>query len=124
MLSKVDKTTGEAKKTSFGPSMMSVFGLLKRFKFLRGSVLDPFGYTEERRTERRLIADYEALLGEIAEKLTPENHTLAVGLAAIPEKIRGYGHVKARHLKAAKADEAALLEQFRAGAVPVLKAAE
>jgi indolepyruvate ferredoxin oxidoreductase len=124
MLSKVDKTTGEAKKMSFGPSMMSVFGLLKRFKFLRGSLLDPFGYTEERQTERRLIADYEALLGEIAEKLTPENHTLAVGLAAIPEKIRGYGHVKARHLKAAKADEAALLEQFRAGAVPVLKAAE
>ncbi|NWG23911.1 MAG: indolepyruvate ferredoxin oxidoreductase family protein [Pseudorhodoplanes sp.] len=124
LLAKVDKATGEAKKMSFGPSMMTAFGILKRFKFLRGSLLDPFGHTEERRTERRLIADYEALLGEIAEKLTPENHALAVGLAAIPEKIRGYGHVKARHLKAAKADEAALLEQFRAGAVPVLKAAE
>ena len=57
-------------------------------------------------------------------KLTPVNHPLAVALAAIPEKIRGYGHVKARHLAAAKADEAALLEQFRSGVPPLLKAAE
>jgi len=57
-------------------------------------------------------------------KLTPENHALAVGLTNIPEKIRGFGHVKARHLVAAKADEAALLEQFRSGQAPVLKAAE
>ena len=57
-------------------------------------------------------------------KLTPANHPLAVALAAIPEKIRGYGHVKARHLTAAKADEAALLEQFRSGVPPLLKAAE
>jgi len=58
------------------------------------------------------------------DKLTPENHHLAVGLANIPEKIRGFGHVKARHLVAAKADEAALLDQFRSGQAPVLKAAE
>ena len=56
--------------------------------------------------------------------MTPDNHHLAVGLAAIPEKIRGFGHVKQRHLAAAKADEAALLEQFRAGAPHLLKAAE
>ena len=80
--------------------------------------------TAERRTERQLIADYEALLAEILAKLNPDNHHLAVGLAAIPEKIRGFGHVKARHLKAAKADEAALLDQFRSGGAPLLKAAE
>ena len=57
-------------------------------------------------------------------KLTPENHHLAVGLAAIPEKIRGFGHVKRAICTAAKADEAALLEQFRAGPAPLLKAAE
>ena len=73
---------------------------------------------------RKLIADYEALLDELMTKLTPANHPLAVALAAIPEKIRGYGHVKARHLAAAKADEAALLEQFRSGVPPLLKAAE
>jgi indolepyruvate ferredoxin oxidoreductase len=71
-----------------------------------------------------LIADYEAVLGEILTRLNPDNHHLAVGLAAIPEKIRGFGHVKQRHLHAAKADEAALLEQFRAGPTPLLKAAE
>ena len=64
------------------------------------------------------------MLDEILAKLTPDNHPLAVGLAAIPEKIRGFGPVKARHLAAAKADEAALLEQFRSGKPPLLKAAE
>ena len=109
---------------SFGAWMMPVFGVLAQLKMLRGTALDPFGYTAERRTERRLIRDYEALLDELLAQLTPDNHHLAVGLAAIPEKIRGFGHVKMRHLAVAKAEEATLLEQFRAGAVPILKAAE
>ena len=86
--------------------------------------LDPFGYSLERKTERRLIADYEAMLDEVLAKLDAGNHHIAVGFAAIPEKIRGFGHVKLRHLKAAKADEAALFEQFRAGPRPLLRAAE
>ena len=64
------------------------------------------------------------MLDEIQAKLTPDNHAVAVGLAAIPEKIRGFGHVKLRTLEAAKADEAALLDQFRSGKPPLLKAAE
>ena len=64
------------------------------------------------------------MLATIAAELTPLNHQSAVALASIPEKIRGFGHVKARHLEAAKADEAALLEQFRSGEPPLLKAAE
>jgi indolepyruvate ferredoxin oxidoreductase len=124
LLARTDKVTAEPRKMSFGPWMMRVFGLLAKFKGLRGTAFDPFGYTAERRTERRMIAEYEALLGEILGKLSPDNHPLAVGLAAIPEKIRGFGHVKARNLKAAKADEAALLEQFRSGGTPLLKAAE
>ena len=64
------------------------------------------------------------MLDEVLANLTPENHHLAVGLAAVPEKIRGFGHVKQRHLAVAKADEAALLEQFRAAAPVLLKAAE
>ena len=124
LLAKKDPVTGVAKKMTFGPWMLPAFRVLAKFKFLRGTALDIFGYSEERRTERKLIADYEALLGEIIGKLNPENHHIAVGLAAIPEKIRGFGHVKARHLVAAKADEAALLEQFRSGQAPVLKAAE
>jgi len=104
--------------------MMSAFRLLARLKFLRGTPFDIFGYSEDRKTERKLLADYEAMLDEILTKLTPASHPLAVGLAAIPEKIRGYGPIKVRHLVAAKADEAALLEQFRSGVPPVLKAAE
>ena len=115
---------GVARKMTFGPWMMSVFRLLARFKFLRGTRLDPFGYTAERRMERKLVADYETMLDEVLGRLEADNHPLAVGLAAIPEKIRGFGHVKARHLTAAKADEAALLEQFRSGKPPLLKAAE
>ena len=124
ILAKPDPATGVPRKMSFGPWMMGAFGLLARFKFLRGTPFDPFGYSQERRTERKLIADYEAMLDEATGKLTAVNHPLAVALAAIPEKIRGYGHVKARYLAAAKADEAALLEQFRSGRPPLLKAAE
>jgi indolepyruvate ferredoxin oxidoreductase len=124
LLARRDKTTGLPRKINFGPWMMSAFRLLARFKGLRGTPLDPFGYSAERRMERKLIADYEATLADLLDKLTPENHHLAVGIAAIPEKIRGFGHVKLRHLQAAKADEAALIEQFRGGAAPYLKAAE
>jgi indolepyruvate ferredoxin oxidoreductase len=124
LLARRNRTTGEPRKMSFGPWMMGAFRALARLKFLRGTVFDAFGYTAERRTERRLVRDYEVLLDELMAGLAPDNHHLAVGLAAIPEKIRGFGHVKLRHLKAAKADEAALLEQFRAGPAPLLKAAE
>jgi indolepyruvate ferredoxin oxidoreductase len=124
LLARTDKVTGEPRKMSFGPWIMTVFGLLKRLKGLRGTAFDPFGHTAERRTECKLIADYEGLMTEILGKLNADNHPLAVGLAVIPEKIRGFGHIKLRNLKAAKADEAALLEQFRSGAVPILKAAE
>jgi indolepyruvate ferredoxin oxidoreductase len=124
LLAHTNPATSEPKKISFGPWMMTVFGLLAKLKLLRGTAFDPFGYSIERKTERALVADYQAMLGEVLGKLTPENHHLAVGLAAIPEKIRGFGPVKLRHLKAAKADEAALFEQFRARPAPLLKAAE
>ncbi len=124
LLARRDKTTGLPRKMSFGPWMLRVFGMLAKFKGLRGTPFDPFGRTAERRTERKLIADYEAMLDEVLAALNPENHHIAVGLAAIPEKIRGFGHVKERHLAAAKADEAALFEQLRAGTPVLLKAAE
>jgi len=123
LLGPTDKA-GRPRKITFGPWVFGVFRLLARLKGLRGTAFDIFGYTQERKTERALIADYEAVLDEVFGRLTPDNHAVAVGLAAIPEKIRGYGHIKMRHLAAAKADEAALLEQFRAGTTPLLKAAE
>jgi indolepyruvate ferredoxin oxidoreductase len=124
LLARKDKNTGEPKKMSFGPWMLSAFRVLAKFKVLRGTPLDIFGYSSERKTERGLIRDYERLLGEIIDRLTPGNHATAVALASLPEKIRGYGHVKQRHLTASKAEEAALYEHFNAGPAPFLKAAE
>ena len=124
LLAKRDPRTGEPKKMSFGPWMLKAFRVLSKFKFLRGTPLDPFGYTAERRLERKLIADYLALLETMIAELTTANHHTAVALAAIPEKIRGFGPVKQRHLVAAKAEEAVLREQFSNAATPFLKAAE
>jgi indolepyruvate ferredoxin oxidoreductase len=119
-----DRITGFPRKLSFGSWMLPVFRTLAKFKILRGTAFDPFGYSQERKTERKLVSDYETMLGELFAKLGPDNHHLAVGLVVVPEKIRGFGHVKARHLAAAKADEAVLLDQFRAGSSQFLKAAE
>ena len=124
LLARRNPETGEPKKMTFGPWMLKAFAMLAKFKFLRGTAFDTFGYTAERRMERRLVSEYEQLLGEIVERLTPDNHQVAVALATIPEKIRGFGPVKQRHLAAAKAEEAVLLEQFRAGAGAFLRAAE
>jgi len=124
LLARRNPQTGEPKKMSFGPWMLTVFAVLAKFRFLRGTAFDPFGYTAERTMERQLVGNYEKRLGEILEHLTANNHQVAVALAMIPEKIRGFGPVKQRHLAAAKAEEAELLEQFRAGGAPFLKAAE
>nr|WP_322939485.1 indolepyruvate ferredoxin oxidoreductase family protein [Pseudomonas sp. s4] len=93
-LSKPDAVTGEPRKRSFGPWMLKAFGVLARFKFLRGSVLDPFGHSAERRLERELIEEYEANVAYLLAELNTGNYRTAVALAEIPEQIRGYGHVK------------------------------
>jgi indolepyruvate ferredoxin oxidoreductase len=125
LLARRDPATGLPRKMTFGPWMMSAFRLLARLKGLRGGVLDVFGYTAERRMERRLLADYEATLRMLIEGLTPANHAVAVALASIPEKIRGFGHVKERHLHAARAEEAALRERWaRPAPAPAALAAE
>jgi indolepyruvate ferredoxin oxidoreductase len=124
LLARRDRTTGLPRKMSFGPWLLPAFRLLASLKFLRGTAFDPFGRTQERRTERKLIEDYQAMVAKTLDALTADNHHVAVALASIPEKIRGFGHVKQRHLAAAKADEAALFEQFQAGSPALLKAAE
>jgi indolepyruvate ferredoxin oxidoreductase len=113
-LNKPDAKSGVARKSTYGPWMMKAFRLLAKMRKYRGSAIDIFGRTAERRMERQLVADYEALVAEILAKLTPANHATAVELASIPEHIRGYGHVKEAHLKTAKTREAALLAAFRA----------
>jgi indolepyruvate ferredoxin oxidoreductase len=113
LLAKRDPQTGHLKKQTFGPWMVKSFGLLARFKGLRGTALDIFGRTEERRRERALIGEYETVVAELLAGLDHDNHALAVQIAEIPEHIRGYGHVKERHIAAAKEEEARLLDAFR-----------
>jgi indolepyruvate ferredoxin oxidoreductase len=113
---KPDPATGEPRKRTYGPWMMRGMRVLASLRGLRGTFLDPFGYQHDRRVERALIREYEKTVNELLEGLTPEKLALAVDIASIPEFIRGFGHVKARHLKDAKAREAALLAQWRAPA--------
>jgi indolepyruvate ferredoxin oxidoreductase len=113
---------GELQKQKFGPAMLTAFRLLAKLKGLRGGAFDVFGKTEERRQERALIDDYRASVEEVLQTLTHTNHASAVEIARIPELIKGYGHVKERNLKAARAKWAALMGEFRDGKVKQLAA--
>jgi indolepyruvate ferredoxin oxidoreductase len=108
-----DPDTGRARKWTLGPWVFRGLGLLAKLKFLRGTPLDPFGWTAHRRRERELIREYERTLGELCAGLSPETHELAVAIASIPEQIRGFDLVKDEHLADAKQKEAELLAAFR-----------
>jgi len=114
LLAKVDPVTGEPRKMRFGPWMLPLFKVLSHFRFLRGTALDIFGRTEERRTERALIREYEETVERIVEALTAQNHAVAVELASLPDEIRGFGHIKARNLAAARSKRDALLAKLAA----------
>ena len=113
LLAKRDPVTGELRKAEYGTWVFTAFKLLSKLRGLRGTAFDVFGYTQERRMERRLIGEYAATIEELLGKLSSDNHALAVRIASIPEEIRGYGHVKERSLGIAKAKQADLLAAFR-----------
>ncbi|MFD1709427.1 indolepyruvate ferredoxin oxidoreductase family protein [Ottowia sp. GY511] len=104
---------GELIKKKYGPSMLRNFRMLAKLKGLRGTAFDLFGKTEERQTERALIQQYRASIEEVLKSLNAGNHATAVEIARIPEQIKGYGHVKERYLKAARARWAELMEAYR-----------
>ncbi len=124
MFASIDETTGLPKKMKFGPWMGRAFAILASFKGLRGGVFDIFGRTQERRMERGLRDDYETTLAELERGLTSGNHALALSIASVPDKIRGFGYVKERNAKSAKAEEAALLARWRKQEPPAAVAAE
>jgi len=111
-------SNGHLIKKEYGSWMMRAFGVLAKLRFLRGTPLDVFGYTAERKQERDLIAQYSRTIGGLLGRLNADNLAQAVAIARIPEDIRGYGHVKERHLKAARQKEADLLRMFHAGQTP------
>ena len=100
---------GRPKKMAFGGWMLDLgFPLLAKLKGLRGGPLDIFGMTDERRMERGLLRDYEAAVAKLVSGLKEERLATAIQIAAIPQKIRGYGHVKEASVGPAKAEEKAL----------------
>jgi len=105
---------GHLVKKSYGPWMRKAMEVLAKMKGLRGTALDPFGRTQERRTERALIQEYRQCIEGLLAELTPERMALAVEIASIPEDIRGYGHVKERNLAAARIKWKALMARWSA----------
>jgi indolepyruvate ferredoxin oxidoreductase len=104
---------GQLQKQKFGSGMLTGFKVLARLKGLRGTAFDVFGRTEERKTERALIGEYRASIEEVIAGLNAGNHAAALEIAALPEQIRGYGHVKERNLAAARQRWAELLAKWR-----------
>ena len=102
----------EPRKIRFGPWLLPAMKVLARFKFLRGTALDPFGRIAERRRERELIAEYERTIAHILGRLDPARLDAAIALASIPENIRGYGPVKQRSIALAEARHRELMATF------------
>jgi indolepyruvate ferredoxin oxidoreductase len=98
--------------------MLPAFNLLQKGKFLRNTPFDIFGYSEERKTERRLIAEYLTTIETLAAKLTADNLALAVEIAEIPDEIRGFGYIKDANVAKADIKRKSLLEKFAAPATP------
>ncbi|HUN67303.1 MAG TPA: indolepyruvate ferredoxin oxidoreductase family protein, partial [Burkholderiales bacterium] len=117
LLAKPDARAGEPVKMQFGGWTMNLFRVLARLKGLRGTAFDIFGRTEERRMERALIGEYVQTVEALLAGLTRDNHALAIEIASLPETIRGYGHVKAKSVQAARAKRDELLARYRAAPV-------
>jgi indolepyruvate ferredoxin oxidoreductase len=114
LLARTDPDTGRPRKLVFGSWMMGAFRLLAPLRVLRGTWLDPFGYSRERRAEKRLIRDYEQLIGQILTGLGPDSLETAIDLASLPQRIRGFGPVKAESIEKTETERAELLRQFHA----------
>lgn len=108
LLSKIDPVSGHARKREFGPWILPVFKTLAKLKSLRGTPLDLFGYTKERRLERRLLRDYESMIKDWSTTLNHSNYRTAQQLAELPDDIRGFGHVKLKSIEQYDARKAAI----------------
>ncbi len=112
---------GHLRKKSFGPWMKIGFKIMKRFKWLRGTRFDPFGWTEERKLERRIRDQYLENIDRMLADLSAKNLDLAVAIAEIPDDIRGYGHIKEAAISEAAAQEAELWTHWPDGTLPNAK---
>jgi indolepyruvate ferredoxin oxidoreductase len=115
LLARRDRKSGQIRKMTFGPWIFPVLARLARFKTLRGTRWDVFGRTEERRTERALIGEYEAIVDELIRRLQPDTHAASIAIAEVPARIRGYGRVKEPTVADARSQWLQLLTALRAG---------
>lgn len=115
---------GAPRKVAFGPWILPMFGMLKRLRRLRGTGLDPFGWTEERRKERSLISQYEADMRRIISRWSPAARRAALALAVLPLEIRGFGHIKLAAAEVAGRRREDLLVELQSGCRPRLEAPE
>ena len=120
VFAKKEKKTGRPGKRKFPGLTMWAFRMLAPFRFLRGTRLDAFGYQSERVEERQTLADFEALFVETASQLREDNYEVAVEIARLPMKIRGYGHVKSANLADVNIKKRMLLEQLEGKRFPIV----
>ena len=120
MLNRIDARTGRPEKHAFGSWMRHLFPLLAKLRGLRGGLFDVFGYTAERRSERALLGEYEATLDRIARTLTADRVEAAAALAAWPERVKGYGPVRAKNTEAAQAEEERLRAEYDGASAPLI----
>jgi indolepyruvate ferredoxin oxidoreductase len=119
LLSRRDPSTGLPAKREFGGWMLTAFRLLAPLRRLRGTALDPFGYTAERRRERQDIADYEALLERLVPEVGRADHGTLRELLGLPLQLRGFGHVKDRNRDQLAVRRQALLGRISGDEQPV-----
>jgi len=112
LLAKRDPHSGKLLKREFGGWVLPLFGLLTRFKNLRGSTLDIFGYTAERKLERTLITDYERDIDQVLDQINPQNLDVAVEIASLPMEMRGFGHVKQANIEKVNRRRNTLLQKL------------
>ena len=112
LLSRPDPVTGKAKKRNFGPWIFSVFRVLVKMKRLRGTPADIFGWTKERRTERKLIVEYEQMVEKFVAEFDQIDYDTAVQLARLPDEVRGFGHVKMANLEQVEKRRESLLSSL------------
>jgi indolepyruvate ferredoxin oxidoreductase len=120
---RLNPATGRMKKGEVGPWAMTAFRAMAKLKFLRGTWLDPFRLSDERKLERRLITEFEAEVANLIQNLTPASHPIAVRVVGAYETIRGYGHVKEASAAEAAKTRADALNELKAGKAPVVEAA-
>jgi indolepyruvate ferredoxin oxidoreductase len=115
---------GHPRKRKFGPWALNLFKLLQKGKVLRGTPLDLFGYTAERRMERALIKEFELDVAEVLPLTTPETQELVLALFELPMQIRGFGHVKQKNAQTVAKRREELLVAIRSGGAVQVAAAE